>query len=73
MKDNCYNPYDKRIKDGLEALAADIPVPDVTKAFKRHVHRRKQHYRIRGIVAAAVIGVFLVSTMAGPAQALRIY
>lgn len=71
MTNNYYDAYDKRIKDGMEALAAEVPVPDVAKAFERHKHRRVHRNRIRSIAAAAALILLLVPAFTGPALAFR--
>ncbi|EEG77099.1 hypothetical protein [Dethiobacter alkaliphilus] len=71
MDPNCYN-YDKKIKEGLDALASEVPVPDVVKAFDRHKRRREKktwHYGVA--VAAAILMFFIVGTASGPTQAFR--
>lgn len=71
MSVNSNDEQEKRIRDGLEALAADVPVPDVSKAFARHKRRREQRNSFRGVAAAALIGLLIVAATAGPAQAFK--
>jgi hypothetical protein len=67
---NNYNNgiYDKKMKQGLEELAAEVSVPDVTQAFKRY-KRQKQKSRIRSVAVAAAILLLILPAIVGPAQA----
>lgn len=71
MQRNNLDAYDHKIKQGLEALAADIPVPDVGKAFERHKRRRGYKNSVRGIVAAAAIFLLLITSVGGSVEAFR--
>lgn len=71
MRYNNYDPYDKRLKDGMEALAADVSIPDVAKAFERHKRRRSYKNRVRGVVAAAAVFLMLVTAVGGSVNAFR--
>ena len=72
MKPSCFDLNDSKIKEGLEALANEVPVPDVTAAFEKHKRRREERGRFHGVaVVAAILMFFIVVATSGPTQAFK--
>ena len=68
---NYIDQKDQLIKLGLEQLAADIHVPDVSLAYAQHKQQTKRQMRYKTAVTAATAVLLFIYVTPGLAVAFR--
>lgn len=71
MRNSGFDKEDTKLKQGLEALAAEVTVPDVNLAFEKHRRWRMQKNKYHNVVAASLIVLLVIALLPGPTQAFR--